>query len=93
MHHNDFFAYLKSFLLKLTYNMITMQKYNQLKNQALLNFLENNQVCVLKKDSKKYDGNLDRKNRLQQTSKKKEHVIIKSEIITYKKREFDNSEI
>jgi hypothetical protein len=43
--------------------MIIIQKYHQLKNQASLNFLENNQICTLKKDSKKYDGNLDRKNR------------------------------
>jgi hypothetical protein len=41
--------------------MIIIQKYHQLKNQASLNFLENNQICTLKKDSKKYDGNLDMK--------------------------------
>jgi hypothetical protein len=30
-----------------------MQKYKQIKNQALTNFIENNQMYVIKKGSKK----------------------------------------
>ncbi len=32
-----------------------MQKYKQIKNNELVNFLQNNQICIIKKESKKYN--------------------------------------
>ena len=56
-----FSAYLKSFLFQSSI-MIPMKKYKNRKNQAVLNFLKNNpQICVLKKESKKYNRDLIRK--------------------------------
>ena len=36
-----------------------MQKYKQIKNRALLNFLKNNQICAIKKELKKYNRDID----------------------------------
>ncbi len=38
-----------------------MQKNKNIKNNKLTNFLKNNQVCILKKISKKFDKNKDKK--------------------------------
>jgi hypothetical protein len=56
------FAHSKSFLFKLNI-MLPVQKYRQTKNQGLLEFLKNNQVCAIKKVSKKYGGTTLKKKR------------------------------
>ena len=43
--------------------MLPVQKYRQTKNQGLLEFLKNNQVCAIKKISKKYGGTTIKKKR------------------------------
>jgi len=32
-----------------------MQKYKQIKNNELVNFLQNNQICIINKEFKKYN--------------------------------------
>ncbi len=32
-----------------------MQKYKQTKDNELVNFLQNNQICIIKRESKKYN--------------------------------------
>ena len=52
----NFSAYLKSLFIKFIYYK-PMQKNKNTKNHKLTNFLKNNQVCILKKVSKKFDRN------------------------------------
>jgi len=51
--------------------MLPVQKYRQTKNQGLLEFLKNNQVCAIKKVSKKHGGTTIKKKRY-----KKKQIII-----------------
>ncbi len=55
LHYWIIFAHSNSFLFKLNI-MLPVQKYRQTKNQGLLEFLKNNQMCAIKKTSKKYGG-------------------------------------
>jgi hypothetical protein len=55
------FAHSQPFLFKLDI-MLPVQKYRQTKNQGLLEFLKNNQVCAIKKISKKYGGTTKKSN-------------------------------
>ena len=59
------FAHSQPFLFKLDI-MLPVQKYRQTKNQVLLEFLKNNQVCAIKKTSKKYGGATVKKKRYKQ---------------------------
>ncbi len=52
-----------------------MQKNKNIKNNKLTNFLKNNQVCILKKVSKKFDKNNDK------NIAKKEKQFYKKETI------------
>ena len=48
--------------------MLPVQKYRQTKNQGLLEFLKNNQVCAIKKISKKHGGTAIKKKRYKKTN-------------------------
>ena len=54
------FAHSKSVLFKLNI-MLSVQKCRQTKNQGLLEFLKNNQVCAIKKHQKNMMGMLFKK--------------------------------
>ena len=59
------FAHSKSFLFELDI-MLPVQKYRQTKTR--LEFLKNNQVCVIKKVSKKHGGTTIKKKRYKKTN-------------------------
>jgi hypothetical protein len=61
------FAHSKSFLFELNI-MLPVQKYRQTKNKGLIDFLKNNQVCAIKKTSKKYGWATIKKKRYKKTS-------------------------
>jgi hypothetical protein len=48
--------------------MLSVQKYRQTKNQVLLEFLKNNQVCAIKKHQKNMVGPLLKKSGTNKTS-------------------------
>ena len=67
------FAHSKPFLFKL--GVITsVQKYIQIKNQELLEFLKNNQLCSIKKASIKKDGNTMKKRDTKKINTKKWNI-------------------
>jgi hypothetical protein len=57
-----------------------MQKNKNIKNNKLTNFLRNNQVCILKKVSKKFDTNNDRNRAIKENKYYKKEAIPKYEI-------------
>jgi hypothetical protein len=61
------FAHSQPFLFKLDI-MLPVQKYRQTKNQGLLEFLKNNQVCAIKKHQKNMVGPLLKKSGTNKTS-------------------------
>lgn len=48
-----------------------MQKYRQIKNQALTNFIKNNQWYVIKKESKTFGRDIDKMNGIKKIGTKK----------------------
>ncbi len=63
-----------------------MQKNKNIKNNKLTNFLKNNQVCILKKVSKKFDKNNDKNIAKKEKRFYKKETIPKYEINTIRWR-------